>query len=191
MSTSILTWDWVEDAGLENGNYQNRCGNCGALFIGHKRRIICKHCSTLVPPEAAMLDGMNGELMVMAAHRYCLGRRSYIVGSCIDWLTKWWEKFPQGTQQAILRDTAEALLTNLAGDTMDIDAWMTFGKKHWQLADPKIKAYCMRSLAYREEQFPFEEITPVERPDYAKPDRLPITACLQATTLINPQHETT
>ena len=28
----------------------------------------------------------NDQLMAMAAHRYCLGRRSYIVGACIEWI---------------------------------------------------------------------------------------------------------
>lgn len=37
-------WDWPEDAGHENGNYQNRCIYCQRLFIGHKRRVVCRIC---------------------------------------------------------------------------------------------------------------------------------------------------
>jgi hypothetical protein len=37
--------DWTEDFPHENGNYQNRCTDCGQLFLGHKRRMICKQCS--------------------------------------------------------------------------------------------------------------------------------------------------
>lgn len=39
-----LDRDWPEDSGMENGNYQNRCVMCKELFIGHKRRAICKVC---------------------------------------------------------------------------------------------------------------------------------------------------
>jgi len=38
--------DWEEDFKLENGNYQCQCTTCRQLFIGHKRRITCKLCST-------------------------------------------------------------------------------------------------------------------------------------------------
>lgn len=36
---------WPEDASHENGNYSVVCGNCGRLFTGHKRRVLCKVCS--------------------------------------------------------------------------------------------------------------------------------------------------
>jgi hypothetical protein len=38
--------DWPEDASHENGNYFNMCSVCDEQFIGHKRRMICKQCST-------------------------------------------------------------------------------------------------------------------------------------------------
>jgi len=34
-----------EDASAENGNYFNNCCNCGRIFIGYKRRVICKVCT--------------------------------------------------------------------------------------------------------------------------------------------------
>lgn len=37
--------DWPEDASHENGGYQNQCHGCGLLFVGHKRRTICKVCA--------------------------------------------------------------------------------------------------------------------------------------------------
>lgn len=36
---------WPEDFGGENGNYQNECVTCKALFIGHKRRLVCRLCA--------------------------------------------------------------------------------------------------------------------------------------------------
>lgn len=38
--------DWTEDFSHENGNYMNRCVECGELFNGHKRRVVCKACAT-------------------------------------------------------------------------------------------------------------------------------------------------
>jgi hypothetical protein len=37
--------DWAEDFAQENGNYENRCADCGIGFMGHKRRTICKVCA--------------------------------------------------------------------------------------------------------------------------------------------------
>ncbi len=36
---------YPEDENLENGNYQNHCHSCGKVFVGHKRRVLCKVCS--------------------------------------------------------------------------------------------------------------------------------------------------
>jgi len=36
--------DYQEEASMENGNYENRCIECGNLFIGYKRRVLCKIC---------------------------------------------------------------------------------------------------------------------------------------------------
>ena len=41
---------WHEDSGHENGNYYNTCCHCLRSFFGHKRRVICKVCSTESPP---------------------------------------------------------------------------------------------------------------------------------------------
>lgn len=37
--------DWSEDFAAENGRYLTRCGICGRMFEGHKRRVTCKLCS--------------------------------------------------------------------------------------------------------------------------------------------------
>ena len=71
----------------------------------------------------------DDQLMVMAAHRYCLGRQSYIVGSCINWLTNHWNQISPGTQDVILRDTLEALAKDRAGSDYDAKAWRVFASK--------------------------------------------------------------
>ena len=37
---------WIGDRGHENGCYINECADCGRTFLGHKRRVVCKVCST-------------------------------------------------------------------------------------------------------------------------------------------------
>ena len=51
----------------------------------------------------------RGELMAMAAVRYCLGRRSYIVSDCVDWLFDNWNKFGENTRNLIKRDIEEEI----------------------------------------------------------------------------------
>jgi hypothetical protein len=38
--------NWPEDFSHENGNYQCLCCSCNKVFVGHKRRVVCKQCST-------------------------------------------------------------------------------------------------------------------------------------------------
>jgi len=37
--------NWEEDFKYENGNYMNRCIVCNRMFLGHKRRCVCKLCA--------------------------------------------------------------------------------------------------------------------------------------------------
>lgn len=47
-------------------------------------------------------------LMVVAAHRYCLGRSTYVVADCVEWLLSIWNELPDKTKAIIRRDTEEA-----------------------------------------------------------------------------------
>jgi hypothetical protein len=47
--------------------------------------------------------GMNG-LMIIAAVRYCIGRRSYIVSDCADWILANWDDWPENVRTIIQRD---------------------------------------------------------------------------------------
>jgi hypothetical protein len=44
------------------------------------------------------------DLMAIAAFRYCLGRMTYIVGDCADWLIEQWPNIGEKTQQIIRRE---------------------------------------------------------------------------------------
>ena len=50
----------------------------------------------------------RGDLMAIAAVRYCLGRMTYIVGDCCDWLRQVWTELEPGAQHVIQRDIEEA-----------------------------------------------------------------------------------
>lgn len=60
--------NWTEDYSHENGQYVNHCLDCKNTFIGHKRRVICRRCSSLMPwtDLAKVLDvtGFGDETMV-------------------------------------------------------------------------------------------------------------------------------
>jgi len=61
-----------------------------------------------IKPELTLKEawGFNG-LMASAAFRYCLGRQTYIVGACADWIISNWEKFPQNVKTLIEREVEE------------------------------------------------------------------------------------
>ena len=51
--------------------------------------------------------GRSG-LMAVSAVRYCLGRSSYIVGDCADWLIEVWPLLSDSIKKTIQRDIEEA-----------------------------------------------------------------------------------
>ena len=62
----------------------------------------------------------RSDLMVTAAFRYCLGRRTYIVGDCADWLVANWSRIGQPTRALIKRELDDEFgrddAARLAGD---------------------------------------------------------------------------
>ena len=58
--------------------------------------------------------GRDG-LMAIAAFRYCLGRTSYIVGDCEEWLIQQWPGLPQNVRNVIERDLREAVQRDKLG----------------------------------------------------------------------------
>ena len=49
-------------------------------------------------------------LMVIAAVRYCVGRMSYIVSDCADWIIANWKDWPENTRAIIKRDIEESFV---------------------------------------------------------------------------------
>lgn len=49
----------------------------------------------------------RGDLMAIAAVRYCLGRQTYIVGDCAAWLIAAWPHISESARKTIRRDVDE------------------------------------------------------------------------------------
>jgi hypothetical protein len=80
----------------------------------------------------------RGGLMVTAAVRYCIGRRSYIVGDCVDWILANWRDWPENVRTIIQRDleheferAAQNPDWNPLGDSCDKQEWEKV-RKLWE-----------------------------------------------------------
>ena len=75
-----------------------------------------------------MIDEKWGrdEMMVIAAFRYCLGRRTFVSYYC-DWLVTNWVNLQDGTRNAIQRELEDAFAAskyqNILGDDIDRKQW--------------------------------------------------------------------
>ena len=50
-TSTELERNWPEDYPHENGCYQNKCSICGSIFLGMKRRPVCKVCYNASTPD--------------------------------------------------------------------------------------------------------------------------------------------
>lgn len=70
----------------------------------------------------------DAEGILVCAVRYCIGRRSYIVGSCDRWVRQLWSTLSPGTRKTIIDDIYAALERDRLGHAsigmdMDRDTW--------------------------------------------------------------------
>jgi hypothetical protein len=63
------------------------------------------------------------QLMVMAAHRYCLGRQTYVVSACTRWLESQWPLLTESTRRSIVTETEAAISAGTAGNECDVADW--------------------------------------------------------------------
>jgi hypothetical protein len=103
------------------------------------------------------LKGLNDQLMATAAHRYCLGRRSYIVGACLDWLYQTWEQFDRNTRRVMIRDTIAALMDDQAGGSYDVDGWQGFAAFGYLRLNDEDQQWVRSSVAHKGKPWPLEE----------------------------------
>ena len=109
--------------------------------------------------ELGPLDDLDGQIMIMAAHRYCLGRHTYVVPACIDWLKKWWDKFEGNTKAVIVRDTIEELQDHTWGSPLyDMDAklWKHFAEWAYNKLTEEEQKWCRDAVAHRNKPWPID-----------------------------------
>lgn len=107
--------------------------------------------------NAAPIEGKRGQLMLMAAFRYCLGRRTYIVDDCIKWLTRWWGHITDHDRVLIVKDIVSTLMDDEAGDGCDAVQWRMFAM--WALARMSFEEQddIRRALAWKHAEWPLPE----------------------------------
>lgn len=77
------------------------------------------------------------QVMITCAHRYALGRKTYVVSSFIDWATKYHQYLENNTVYVIVRDTIEAVNDDNAGhQTIDMPEWKKLVKNFYQKLPP-------------------------------------------------------
>lgn len=107
---------------------------------------------------------LDTQLMVMAAHRYCLGRRSYIVGSAIDWLWNNRRNFERNTIRVIVRDTIEALQDGHAGSkTIDVPGWKGLASRLFAELPNDDQEWVRRSVAHRDKEWPLVDAAELQQ----------------------------
>lgn len=96
--------------------------------------------------------GLNGQLMATAAMRYCLGRRSYIVGACLEWVEANRHRMDRTTKRVAVRDICEALQDGSSGcDTIDAPGWRKLAELLFSEMPQEDKDWVKREVAYRGE----------------------------------------
>lgn len=63
------------------------------------------------------------QAMTFYAFRYCLGRMTYAVSNCVDYLIAHWLEFDDHTRSQIAKETKEAITKGQAGAAMDVEQW--------------------------------------------------------------------
>lgn len=62
--------------------------------------------------------------MVFYAFRYCLGRQTYAVSHCAEYLVLHWDRVSANSKDLIVKEINEAIESGRAGAACDIDSWL-------------------------------------------------------------------
>lgn len=102
---------------------------------------------------------LNGQLMATAAHRYCLGRQSYIVGACIDWVRSNLKYLERNTVRVIARDTLEAIIDESAGSKIiDEPGWMRLFKELYAHMQQEDRDWVLQAVHHRNHAPRYNEV---------------------------------
>jgi len=98
---------------------------------------------------------LNDQLMALAAFRYCLGRQSYIVSACPQWLRDTWGQFDRNTRQVVVCDIIEALMDELLSDPgAEKIGWESFGKYGYDALPREDQDWIRESVEYKKNPGP-------------------------------------
>jgi len=97
---------------------------------------------------------LNDQLMATAAHRYCLGRASYIVPTCLEWIDDTWDQFDRNTQRVMVRDTIEFLMQYKARNDYEEHGWKAFAERGFNSLPEEDQEWVRRNVAWRSEPWP-------------------------------------
>ncbi|WP_088256952.1 hypothetical protein [Fimbriiglobus ruber] len=61
--------------------------------------------------------------IVFYAFRYCLGRQTYAVSTCADYLVARWGELQERDRELIVKEIRKALAEGRAGAACDVESW--------------------------------------------------------------------
>jgi hypothetical protein len=102
------------------------------------------------------LEGLNDQIMAMAAYKYCLGRQSYVGAVCVEWLRATWPQMEKNTQNAILSDTLELLVIRGTGDVRAW-SWPAAAAWMWQQMDAEQRDWIVKQTRHLDDVLGFLE----------------------------------
>jgi len=103
------------------------------------------------------LHSVNGQIIIMSAHRYALGRQTYVVSSTIEWLQENWDILEQNSKFVIMRDTASELMDGLVGADFDDKKWREFLAWGLEQEDKEFEEDVRATLKWKNKIFPIDE----------------------------------
>lgn len=86
--------------------------------------------------ETRIADYGPDDIMVIAAFRYCMGRRTYMVGYCTEWLIRLWPTLSERARIVIQRDLNQAFTDHfraLAEGSEHSPLGMDIDVKEWDM----------------------------------------------------------
>lgn len=69
------------------------------------------------------VDNQTLAHLLLCSFRYSLGRMTYIVSDCVEWLTRYWNLLPSGWKRQIHDDIRKAIEQGRAGHDCDLAQW--------------------------------------------------------------------
>lgn len=106
----------------------------------HLQSAMKRKASPQMDDEAGFDEATDA--MIFYAFRYCLGRESYAVKQCVDYLIAHWGRLSDNTRLLITVETRRALDRNETGMRMDED--------HWRRLLERQSAQAAQALSHKE-----------------------------------------